>query len=160
MKLPRFLVSLLIVAAASASASAAVYLKIEGIPGESKDKMHAGWIEADVQTDLDVNTTRGAVSGLSTGQRMHKPYVVRRAVDQTSPLLFKAMVAKQEFGQVTVSRPGGRVALSNVRITNITTAGGMETITFAYQKIEVQPAAQAATAAGSTMKEKSQPPKK
>jgi type VI secretion system secreted protein Hcp len=158
MKIPRVLVSLLVALSVSAAASAAVYIKIEGIDGESKDKAHAGWIAVEPQVDLDVPTTRAAGGGLSTGQRMHKPLVIRKSVDKASPLLAKAMATRQEFGQVQVSRPSGRITLSNVMVTSITTAGGVETVSLTYQKIEAQQAV--ATPRGSGVKEKAQPPTK
>ena len=63
------------------------------------------------------------------------------------------MAGKQVLGKVVVSNQGIRYELSEVIISNITTAGGVETVSFTYQKIEMQ-AAQAPDPVGGKEKAK------
>jgi type VI secretion system secreted protein Hcp len=86
---------------------------------------------------------RDAASGMPTGRRQHKPFVVMKELDKASPLLARACVSGERLKEVDValaSRPGGIYKLTNVLISSDQKSGGgnrpMETISFTYQKIE------------------------
>jgi type VI protein secretion system component Hcp len=86
-------------------------------------------------------TSRDAMSGMATGKRMHKPFVVSKELDKASPLLSKACVSGQHLHEVDVDLGGSHYKLSDVVISSDTKSGGdhpMETITFTYQKIEMK----------------------
>ena len=140
MKTLRTILTLTVAVCACAGASAAAYIKIDGIPGESKDKMHSGWIDVDSQINLDVKAPRDVATGQASGRRQYQPLIIRKRIDKASPLLAKAMAGKQVLGQIVVSNQATRYTLSEVMVSSITTAAGVETVSFTYQKIEMQAA--------------------
>ena len=103
---------------------------------------------------------RDPQSGLPTGQRMHKPFVVTMPLDKASPLLFQALCTNENLTQVTLKEwnPATNAAtgvgsevqawtikLANASISSIDTdvvkdaAGKNQTVlvvAFTYQKID------------------------
>jgi type VI secretion system secreted protein Hcp len=64
---------------------------------------------------------RDAASGLPTGKRQHKPFVITKNVDKSSPILFKACLEGEPFTLEVTSfvRTGGRfVPFLTVRLDN------------------------------------------
>jgi type VI secretion system secreted protein Hcp len=47
-------------------------------------------------------TPRDPQSGLPTGQRMHKPFVVTKEIDKSSPLIYQAMVTNENLTSVQI----------------------------------------------------------
>jgi type VI secretion system secreted protein Hcp len=45
---------------------------------------------------------RDPQSGLPTGQRMHKPYVITKELDQATPLLYNVLCTNENLSKVTV----------------------------------------------------------
>lgn len=157
MKSLRTLVTIAVALCGCATASAAAYIKIDGIPGEAAEKSHQGWIEVDSQINLEVKSPRDAASGQASGRRQYQPLIIRKRIDKASPLLAKAMAGKQLIGQIVVSNQATRYTLSEVMVSSITTASGVETVSFTYQKIEMQAAARA-PAVQQPVAEKHKPP--
>lgn len=77
-----------------------LYLKAAGTPihGEStqhsldrKDSIECLYLEH------EVNTPRESSNGLASGRRTYKPLRIRKRIDKSSPLLFKALVENQSI---------------------------------------------------------------
>jgi type VI secretion system secreted protein Hcp len=123
----RFLAILILVAAGwgiqSAEAAYDAFLQIEGIPGESIDNAHAGWI--DVQA---VGSGIARPTDLTTSNwdalRVIKP------IDKSSPLLFRACAAGEVIPRAILELVRGqperrryyRIVLENVLISSVHTA--------------------------------------
>jgi type VI secretion system secreted protein Hcp len=128
-------------AATAFAASVDYFLKIPGIPGESTDSNHKDWIIIDsMSVDKDVATPRDAASGMATGKRQHKPFVVTKPVDKASPQLAKMCAAGTVLKEVEVGGPGVRYKLKDVIISSIQPSSGgdrpMETLSLNFAKIE------------------------
>jgi type VI secretion system secreted protein Hcp len=100
---------------------------------------------------------RDAASGLPTGKRQHKPFVITKSVDKTTPLFYKALISNETLTSCTIKfvQPSDHGTLDNyytVKLTNASIAGldftkgdaragagrlgEYEEISFTYQKIE------------------------
>lgn len=109
----------------------------------------------------EVISPRDAASGLPTGKRQHKPFVITKETDKSTPLLYQSLVTNENLTSVELKyyRPGPAgggpqlvytVKLVNASIASIrhwkpstkdpaTVAGDFaeyEEIAFTYQKIE------------------------
>jgi type VI protein secretion system component Hcp len=91
-------------------------------------------------------TGREVATGQASGKRMHKPFVIMREIDKTSPLLMKACASGEHFSgaEVELVENGRtlRYKMSDVIISSVSKAssGGdraMESVSFTYQKIEM-----------------------
>jgi type VI secretion system secreted protein Hcp len=138
------------------AASAAGYLKIGDIKGESTDEGHKDEIEIESWSWGETSTTRlpgeaAPASGLATGKRQHKPLTITKAVDKASPKLQEASVGGRMIPSMTLTLPKGEgkeqtyltYKLKNVMITSYQTssaAGGedvpMETFSLNYEEIK------------------------
>jgi len=106
---------------------------------------------------------RDPQSGLPTGQRLHKPYVITKELDKSTPLLLNVLCTNENLNEVTVkfwtpqikaaSGVGSEVQHFTVKLTNANIASidfrmanirhadlvkfaEYEEIAFTYQKIE------------------------
>ena len=111
------------------SVPAAAYLKLGDIKGESTAAAHAGWIELDSFSHGITNQV-DAASGLPTGKRQHKPFVVTKPVDKSSPLLLGLAtrggvvpVVRLDFVNPASGRRYYQVTLENVLVTSYQTSG-------------------------------------
>ena len=138
------------------------------LDGSSKEPGHMKWItvsavasgdlNGDAQADREGSTPvisevaassaakntiapRDAQSGMASGKRMHKPFVITKEVDQASPLLAKAAASGQHLSEVDVDLPSGKYKLTDVVVASVTKSaeGGkqVESVSFTYQKIEI-----------------------
>ena len=142
------------------------YLKLKGqkqgdIKGSVKIKGREGQISV-VAVLHNIVSPRDAASGLPTGKRMHKPLVITKEIDRSSPLLMNALVNNEnipsftlDFYQPAMQAAGGlgaeknfyRIQLVNANIASIETHmdnnthpdlvkyAPYEVIAFTYQKI-------------------------
>jgi type VI secretion system Hcp family effector len=87
------------------------------------------------------------MSGMATGRRMHKPLVIRKEVDASSPMLQRLAATGTMIPEVDVELVRGgtarRYVLQNVMVSSIQQAGGghdrpMESLSFNYGKIEMK----------------------
>jgi type VI secretion system Hcp family effector len=124
---------------ACAWASAAAYIKIDGISGDVQERSHQGWIE--LSSVAGIKSPRDVATGQSSGRRQYEPIVIRKRIDKSSPMLAEALAKKKTLGTVVVSQDGERFTLSNVMVSSIQKDGNTESISFNYQKIEMQAAA-------------------
>ncbi|MDQ2863521.1 MAG: type VI secretion system tube protein Hcp [Bacteroidota bacterium] len=105
----------------------------------------------------EITSPIDTASGLATGKRMHKPFVITKEIDRSSPLLYSVLVTNENLTTWELScfgaKPNGAeiktytVTLNNARIVDITSTmlnnriGDnaklplMEDVSFAYQKI-------------------------
>ena len=72
------------------------YLKLKGqktgeIKGSVTQKGREGKIMV-IATNHEVTSPRDPASGLPTGKRMHKPFVITKELDKASPLLYNVLV--------------------------------------------------------------------
>jgi type VI secretion system secreted protein Hcp len=77
------------------------YLKLKGqkqgeIKGSVTQKGREGKI-AVIAVSHEVVSPRDAASGLPTGKRMHKPFVITKELDKSSPLLYNALVNNENI---------------------------------------------------------------
>jgi len=77
------------------------YLKLKGqkqgdIKGSVTQKGREGSIMVIACSDSIVSP-RDAASGLATGKRMHKPFVITKELDMSSPLLYTALVTNENI---------------------------------------------------------------
>lgn len=111
-----------------------------------------------IATSHEVVSPRDAASGLPTGKRQHKPFVITKEVDKATPLLYNVLVNnenvtewKLEYWQPSSS--GKEQQHFTIKLTNASVAGirhemlnnkypenmkhkEREHISFCYQKIE------------------------
>src|SRR6266404_1793228 len=77
------------------------YLKLKGqksgeIKGSVTQKGREGSIMV-IAVSHDVISPRDAASGLPTGKRMHKPFVITKELDTSSPLLYNILVTNENI---------------------------------------------------------------
>ncbi|MFY9151766.1 MAG: type VI secretion system tube protein Hcp [Prolixibacteraceae bacterium] len=56
-----------------------------------------------INFDQEIVSPRDVASGMATGKRMHKPFVITKELDKSSPLLARESPTKQSTGKVSVS---------------------------------------------------------
>jgi type VI secretion system secreted protein Hcp len=106
----------------------------------------------------EITSPRDPASGLPTGKRMHKPMVITKELDKSTPLLFNVLVNNENVTEWTLKfwRPSATgaeqqhftIKLTNANIASISTRlpnnkhpdlmkfETYEEIAFTYQKIE------------------------
>lgn len=93
-----------------------------------------------------VVSPRDAASGLPTGKRQHKPFIISKPVDKSTPLLYRALVTNQSISEVTlvfyqvgsarIPEVYFTMLLENVSIGSIESKSAhFEEVAFYYQKI-------------------------
>lgn len=137
------------------------YLKMEGeksgaVKGSVTQKGREDSIMV-IAVEHDVVSPRDAASGLATGKRQHKPFVITKEVDKSTPVLFSILcnneiVKKWELqfwkpDKTGVEKQHYKVELTNASITGIRFEmlnnkypenmqfAEREHVAFAYQKI-------------------------
>jgi type VI secretion system secreted protein Hcp len=138
------------------------YLKLKGktqgdIKGSVTQKGRADTIMV-IAVDHEVTSPRDAASGLPTGKRMHRPFIITKEVDKASPLLYNAlcnneMITDWELQYWQPSPAGTEKQHYTVKLTNasiasmhhvmpnnkhpdLTKFAEYEEVAFTYQKIE------------------------
>lgn len=104
---------------------APIYMKFEGISGESKAPGHEGWIE--LQSLNFSPTQASATGGGGAGKVAVHDISISKKVDSSSPALMKAAVGGQHFQNVTIDMNGQRFLLQGVLISSIQHTGGANT---------------------------------
>lgn len=106
----------------------------------------------------EIISPRDAASGLPTGKRMHKPFVITKEIDKSTPLLHIALAGNEVLSEVIVRfysplANGEEQQTYTIKLTNASIASiandmslnkvdpgiklpVLETVSFAYQKIE------------------------
>jgi type VI secretion system secreted protein Hcp len=148
--------SVLGVAMAPLEAEAALnaYLKLKGqkqgeIKGSVTQKGRENSIMV-IAVSHEILSPRDAASGLPTGKRMHKPMVITKELDRSSPLLHSALASNEllpsveltvfSTGSKGVDAPAYTIKLTNASIASIrlVEVGGklVQEVSFVYKKIE------------------------
>ena len=151
MTLARF-VKILALSAATAMLAAApvraaqMFMKIENVPGESRDATHAGWIEI---SSFQWGQDRGGSMAMGSGRESSRSGVheitVTKQMDKASQRLMQAQSTGSHFKEVVIDDIGHgktvRITLTDVLIAGFqTSAGGqnpLETIKFDFAKSEI-----------------------
>ncbi|MDQ2999700.1 MAG: Hcp family type VI secretion system effector [Fibrobacterota bacterium] len=138
------------------------YLKLKGqksgeIKGSVTQKGREGKIMV-IAVSHDILSPRDAASGLPTGKRMHKPFIITKELDKSSPLLYNVLVNNEtiqewELQFWTPSATGAEKQHYTIKLTNANVASidfrmannkhpdmmkfsEYEEVAFTYQKIE------------------------
>jgi type VI secretion system secreted protein Hcp len=142
------------------------YLKLKGqkqgeIKGSSTQRGRENAIVV-IATHHEISSPRDTNSGLPTGKRLHKPLVITKELDQSTPLLYTALVTNENLIEWelqfwrSVAGPAGAgqeeqdytITLSNASIASIESVqpnnrnpelaklAEYENIAFTYQKIQ------------------------
>jgi type VI secretion system secreted protein Hcp len=138
------------------------YLKLKGqkqgeIKGSVTQKGREGKI-AVIAVSHEIISPRDPASGLPTGKRLHKPFVITKELDRSSPLLYSALVTNENLTEWELqfwqpSAKGAEKQDYTVKLTNANIASidfrmdnnkhpdlmryaEYEEIAFTYQKIE------------------------
>jgi type VI secretion system secreted protein Hcp len=138
------------------------YLKLKGqksgeIKGSVTQKGREGKIMV-IAVSHDIISPRDAASGLPTGKRMHKPFVITKELDKSSPLLYNVLVNNENLTEWELqfwqpSATGAEKQHYTIKLTNANIASidfrmannkhpdlmkfqEYEEVAFTYQKIE------------------------
>jgi type VI secretion system secreted protein Hcp len=112
----------------------------------------------------EITSPRDPQSGLPTGQRLHKPLIITKEIDKTSPILYNVLCTNENLTEVTikfwqpqlkaVSGSGTEAQHYTIKLTNanlssmdvstrefshdekVSTAKVVERLSFTYQEIE------------------------
>jgi type VI secretion system secreted protein Hcp len=122
-----------------------VFLKIDGIPGESLDDKHKG--------EIDVISFHWGLNNPARGPARAEDFTVVKAIDLASPSLFDACCSGDTIKEalITVAKAGGKgredyykIRLEEILISGLTPAAGsgdalpMEQVAFNFVKMEVE----------------------
>lgn len=134
-----------------AHAALNAYLKLKGqkageIKGSVAQKGREGGIKV-ISVQHEIVSPRDAASGLPTGKRQHKPFVVTVEIDRSTPQLMNAIATNETFASfaLDVAGPGGGASLYKVSLKNASIASfefvtvndtAVLKLSFTYQKIE------------------------
>jgi type VI secretion system secreted protein Hcp len=149
----------LIVVPGSAWAAVDAFLKLEGVPGESKSPGHTGQIEiyswsfGATNPTVSAATVSHAAGGGAGKVNLHE-FKITKSVDSASPVLFRAAATGQHFQRAVlyVRKAGGEqqpylvYTFTNVMVSSVQHGGGggdgrgTETITFNYEGMAVSSA--------------------
>jgi len=108
------------------------FLKVVGqrqgqIQGSVTQKGREGQI-AVIATAHEIVSPRDPASGLPTGKRQHKPFVITKELDKSTPLLYQALITNENLTTVEILfwRPspvtGAEVQHFKVKLTNASIA--------------------------------------
>ena len=126
---------------------AAVFIKFDGVDGESVDELHRGAI--DVQSFSWGMSNSGAPAGGGAGKASFQDINFTRYIDKSSPLLAKACASGKHIAkaEIFVRKSGGSgdyyvITLTDVLVSSIDFQGDssgsrpVESISFNFTKIE------------------------
>jgi type VI secretion system secreted protein Hcp len=130
------------------------FLKIEGIPGESKDSKHKGEIELVSFSWGETNPLAGGIGGGgSAGKVQIQDFSFTKRIDKSSPKLFLACAKGDHFKEaILVARKAGgpqqeffKYRFTDVVISSYQTGGSaqaedapLDQISFGFGKIQVE----------------------
>jgi type VI secretion system secreted protein Hcp len=123
------------------------FLKLDGIKGESTDKIHKGEIEID-GFSLSAQGSIQASSGGGGAGKTIQSFQITKKLDKASPLLFQAVATGQHFKDAVLSftrKAGGKeqtylkfefqgILISGVQDGASDKASAAEQVSFAFQK--------------------------
>ena len=94
-----------------------MFLKLDGVEGESSDPAHGGEIELDGFLQI-VTSPRDPATGQATGKRRWAHLALRAQVDKSTPLLFKKLVTNEKIPKATLTcyKAGGKGKVEYLKI--------------------------------------------
>jgi type VI secretion system secreted protein Hcp len=130
------------------------FIKIEGVPGESKDDKHKDWVEV-LSYNHGISQPESASASshgsLSAERALFHPFTFVKAIDKASPKLAVACASGEHFTTVTleICRAGGdkqpymEYKMTDVMVTSVHAGGTSsgeqippEVVALTYGKIE------------------------
>ena len=128
------------------------FLKIDGIPGESKDANHKDWSEIISFRQVmaqPTSSTAGSAGGASAGRANLADFVIVKALDKASTKIYEACCKGQHIATVAIElcHTGGakylEIKLNEVIISGVDSSGNAtgadsfpcETVSFNFAKI-------------------------
>ncbi|MDR2014384.1 MAG: type VI secretion system tube protein Hcp [Azoarcus sp.] len=126
------------------------FLKVDGIPGESKDDRYKNWIEIKTfahGVDQPVSRTVSSAGGATAERADFEPVTITKEVDISSPKLWEASYTGKHIKEVIIElcRAGGNkekyleIRMENVLVSNFRQGSGgefpVEHVSFAPGKI-------------------------
>ena len=113
------------------------FLKIDGVPGESKDGAHSDWMEVisfQMGVDQPASGSASSVGSLSAERANWRQFVISKQIDKGSPKLAQACASGEHFTTVILElcRAGGdkqpymEYKLTDVMVSSFS-AGGAKT---------------------------------
>lgn len=126
------------------------FLKIDGIPGESKDSKHQDWIEVTSfshQIEQPASSTASSSGGATAERVNHGLFHIVHAMDKASPKLYEHCCTGKHIKEVVIElcRAGGdkvryaEIRMEQVIVSKVQMAGGgefpAEIVSFSYGKI-------------------------
>jgi type VI protein secretion system component Hcp len=100
-----------------------IYLKLDGISGESKTKNYQNWIQLDqVSFDIANNSTVGSASkGSGAGKAVQKDLTIEKQFDSSSIPLFLDLVTGKAItkGQIVFVKPGTTVPFVTIDLDTV-----------------------------------------
>jgi hypothetical protein len=108
-------------------------LAIDGVRGERADGLIdvlsvVGACGAEPAGAKAAASPRDAASGLPTGKRQHKPFVITKSVDKASPLLAQAAASGKKLTRVRVKDQYMTYELKEVLVTSYRSGGGSDKV--------------------------------
>lgn len=122
-------------------------LSIEGVGDVKGDVAEAGREGAILiwGWSHEIKSPRDAASAQATGRRTYEPIVIRKRIDQSSPVLARAFKEKLKITSLILELPDPSAAaseeqyfsiqLENANISSIRQEGGTEEIGFGYDRM-------------------------
>ena len=108
------------------------YLRLTGeTQGEIKGSVMQAGREDSIMVvgcSHEIDSPRDAASGLPTGKRQHKPLVIIKEIDKSTPLLMNALVNNENISELTLefwqpSRSGKEVHYFTIELVNASISG-------------------------------------
>jgi type VI secretion system secreted protein Hcp len=131
--------------------AADMFIKIEGIEGESADAAYRGWIEVEsMQWGVSVPAAGGGATRVRS-QSEFSGLAVTKRVDKSSPYIYQAAASGRAYpeGVLEVRRVGSgsampyyRIRMQGVRVSSVSTGGSgsgaelSEQVTLNFSQIE------------------------
>ena len=132
-----------------------VFIKIDGIPGESTDDKHKEWIEVlgfSHQIEQPASSTASSVGGATAERVNHGSFNFTHSFDKATPKLLEACCTGKHIKEVTVEfcRAGGdkvkymEIKLEQVLVSSVSDTGSstaesgfpVEAVSLSYGKIK------------------------
>lgn len=137
-----FFAALAVFATMAASADASIFLRIDGVPGESDDPDHPGWIELH-------SVHHGLSAQGLTGSPVQGHLLTNKRPDKASPKLAEAVASGRIFPEAVLEftrMEGGQLRYFQVTLYDVSTARfwselrvegtSVELITFYFERME------------------------
>jgi type VI secretion system secreted protein Hcp len=130
-----------------------IFIKLDGIDGESKDAKHKGWIDVvSFGYGVSQSSTVGVGGGSGTGKASFDTLTFTHKVDKTSPNLFTYCALGKHIPKVTLSvcKSGGgqqeyvNIVLEKAFVTHVSPSGSnagdslIESVGLSYAKVEIK----------------------